>query len=775
MNCLSRLKCAACTLLVLSSFSAWAQDNANVLIVDLYLNQQRMGDTFVLQDQDGSFLVEEAVLREWQILEPWPEPVLFHGNNYYPINQFFGAESEFVARRMELQVSMPANLMPLRTVDFTEHAVNPYGEEIGTYVDYDVNWLSQESDNSESVYALLRPVFFGEFGNVTANLGYHTQSGGSQTIYSGGKGLNVLSLTYTRDDPSRMRSLQIGDVVSRSGSQGNALRIGGIQLATNFSTQPTFITYPLPSFYGETTVPSALDIYVNGQLRRSQNVQAGQYVLEDIPVVNGAGQMQVVTRDAMGRQQVYSQDFYVSSDLLRKGLSDYSFNLGALREDYGVDNFRYGALAGSANYRYGIGDDLTIEGHGEFSGNIFMLGSAAQYAVKNGGTLKGGLGISSSSDGLGSRWQLGFRQISEILNYNVEISGSTRKFGQVSNYSEIPKFQLVASAGKSFYEFGNFGLSIVQQRFWEKSGRLLISANHSKTLSNFLSLSSYISYVNADNDDIIIGVRFSMPFGDRYNVHGGLSANRSGPNLETVLRRNMPTGSGYGYHVGVGFAENTLVNAGVMAQSEYGTYMMEVRDSNDSGSVWQAGTYGSLAYLSGMTRFSRRIRDAFAVVSVGGLEGVRVYAENQEIGRTDKNGQVFVPGLYPYHKNQLRIEIDDLPLNASVGNTRADTMPYYRSGVVVNFDVRISNNVLFRAVLPDGSPVPEGAIVHVQYPDKRFPVGIDGKVYLEGIDRSSLVEIRWNGASCELDVPFAAGSAIIEKLGDILCEPELVH
>ena len=82
---------------------------------------------------------------------------------------------------------------------------------------------------------------------------------------------------------------------------------------------------------------------------------------------------------------------------------------------------------------------------------------------------------------------------------------------------------------------------------------------------------------------------------------------------------------------------------------------------------------------------------------------------------------------------------------------------------------------MFRAVLPDGSPVPEGAVVHVRYPDNIFPVGLDGKVYLAGIDRSSLIEIRWSGLSCELDVPFPGGNAIIEKLGDIVCESNMVQ
>lgn len=771
MNCRSALKQAAVLLLISCGLPVLAQDRTSVLIVDLYLNQQHMGDTFVLRADDGQFFVDETVLDEWQIRKPWPDAKSYRGIRYYSISEFAGAEASFISRRMELQIFVPANLMPLRTVDMQIEQNDALVEDLGAYLDYEVNWLNQTSNNSRNYYSLLRPVLFGSFGNISANISHQHQSGGDAPAGNSGNGLHVLSLTYTRDDPSRLRTLQVGDIITNPGTQGRSLRIGGIQLATNFATQPTFVTYPLPSFYGETTVPSALDIYVNGRLRRSEEVQPGQYVLEDIPVVNGAGQMQVVTRDALGRQQVYSQDFYVSSDLLRKGLSDYSFNLGALREEYGIDNFSYGDLAGSANYRYGLKNDLTIEGHLEFSDDLVMIGGAGQYSIKSGGTLRGGIGLSNGNAGFGTRWQIGFRQISELLNYNVEISGSSEAFDLVGNYTEVPKLQFVGSAGKSYYEFGSVGMSVVHQSFWQSQKRTLVSANYSKTFRNYLSLSAFVSHIRTDDTDVVAGIRFSMPLGDRHHSYGGLSFNESGPTLEGILRRNVPIGSGYGYHVGVGLSDNNFVDAGVMAQSEYGTYTLDVRSNESSGSFWQAGTRGSLAYLSGVTKFSRQIRDAFAVVKVGEIEGVRVYAENQEIGRTDKNGQIFVPGLQPYYKNQLSIEVDDLPLSASIERTRANTTPYYRSGVVVNFNVRLSNNVLLRAVLPDGSPVPEGAVVQVRYPDKVFPVGIDGKVYIEGVDRSSLIEIRWGSNRCELDVPFATGAAIIEKMGDILCEP----
>lgn len=233
----------------------------------------------------------------------------------------------------------------------------------------------------------------------------------------------------------------------------------------------------------------------------------------------------------------------------------------------------------------------------------------------------------------------------------------------------------------------------------------------------------------------------------------------------------MPSDAGVGYHIAAGSSDYGYVDAGVVAQNQFGSYSIDIRDNQSGGTAWQAGTRGSLAYMAGMTQFSRRIQDAFAVVKVGNFEGVRVYSENIEIGRTNRDGQIFVPGLRPYLKNQLRIAVDDLPLNARIRETERDTAPYYKSGVVVDFDVHVSTNVMLRAVQPDGTPLPEGAIANIFHTGDNFPVGVDGALFLQGLDRSSEISVRWNGTTCDIDVPYPSGSAVIAKMGDIVCTP----
>lgn len=766
MSCLPQIRGILTLLVLLCGAAVEADDNTNVLIVDLYMNHQRIGETFVLQNDTGEFFVDEAALLFWEISKPWPDPHTFRGEEYYGINQFPGATAELNTRSMELRVFVPAELMPSRTVGMQIPGLRARSERYGAFMDYEINLQNQDSSVGSSAYGMFRPVVFGPAGNVSADLIYRNEPGSTLATK-----LSVLGLTYTRDDPERMRSLRIGDVFTVPGEQARSLRIGGVQLATNFATQPTLITHPLPDFFGQTDVPSALDIYVNGRLSRRENVQPGSYLLEDVPVINGSGQMQVVATDALGRQQIFMQDFYLSTDLLMQGLSDYSVTLGALREDFGLENFHYGDFAATATWRYGLNDDLTVESHGEFSGDIVMASGSMQYGINSGGTISAGLGLSNNNEGTGTRWQLGYRRIASPMHLNLQASGSTKTFDVVGNTQSIPKLQLLAATGRNFYDYGSVQFSVVHQAFHERSDRTIWSVDYSTRLFAPVSVSSYVSYLDSEERDLSVGVRFFMNFGDRHSASGNISNNQFGNSASARFQRNMPSDAGYGYHIAAGASDNSFVDAGVVAQNQFGTYSFDVRNNASAGTAWQAGTRGSLAYMAGMTQFSRRIQDAFAVVKVGDIEGVRVYSENIEIGRTNQDGQIFVPGLRPYLKNQLRIEVDDLPLNARIGETVRDTAPYYKSGVVVDFDVHLSTNVIIRAVRPDGTPLPEGAIASVFHTGDNFPVGMNGKLFLQGLDRSSEIAIRWNGTICDIDVPYPTGSAVIAKMGDVVCNP----
>lgn len=126
-----------------------------------------------------------------------------------------------------------------------------------------------------------------------------------------------LETTLTHDRPAQRVSLRLGDAVTRAGAWGRAVRFGGAQWTTNFATQPGFIAFPLPAVAGEAALPSTLDLYANDALRLSQPLPPGPFEIAGLPVVTGQGELRLVVRDLLGREQILSQPYYVSPSLLQ--------------------------------------------------------------------------------------------------------------------------------------------------------------------------------------------------------------------------------------------------------------------------------------------------------------------------------------------------------------------------------------------------------------------------------------------------------------------------
>lgn len=166
-----------------------------------------------------------------------------------------------------------------------------------------------------------------------------------------------------------------GDVISDALSWSSSVRMGGISYGRDFSLRPDLVTWPLPEFSGEAAVPTSVDLFVNGYRAGSTRLQPGPFTLTNLPYINGAGDAVLVTTDALGRQVSTTMPFYVTSDLLRQGLSDGAMTLGSLRRNYGIENFDYGPAAGSGSYRYGLTDWLTLEGHVEGAEKLALGGA----------------------------------------------------------------------------------------------------------------------------------------------------------------------------------------------------------------------------------------------------------------------------------------------------------------------------------------------------------------------------------------------------------------
>lgn len=517
-------------------------------------------------------------------------------------------------------------------------------------------------------------------------------------------------------------------------------------------------------------MPSVVDVYVNNSLAARDNVPAGPFSVEDIPVVTGDGQIRLVVRDALGREQVIVQDFYASTALLRSGLAEYSLNVGWLRESFGIESNDYGSLVSIGQYRYGLTDRLTGEIHGEVGGGKTTVGVSLAQAIGEGGILTAGAAASSNA-GHGLLWLFGYEYQGTRSRFNTRLTGRDRRFAQLGTgiEADAPRLEWSTSGGASLGEHGSLGLAVLVQKFDAMEDRELVTLTFNRTLGWNTALSLLVSHATNVVSELSAGLYLSRSFGQRRSASLGFQHDGGYDELRLQTRYDLPQGSGFGYRLGTTLSDQSELEGDVAAQTGVGRYMLETRVREDA-LAWRASTSGGLVALSGSGLHpAREIGEAFAIADVGDYADVRVYLENREVGRTDGDGRVLLPRLRPYERNRVSIEQSDIPFDARIDGLEMTVTPRAHSGLAVAFEVRAGQNVTLKALDPRGTPLPIGA--HAVTPNgQRFVLGRAGLLYLSGVEPGEAVAIEWQGNRCRIELPSQFGAGPMPHLGGLACQ-----
>jgi outer membrane usher protein len=264
----------------------------------------------------------------------------------------------------------------------------------------------------------------------------------------------------------------------------------------------------------------------------------------------------------------------------------------------------------------------------------------------------------------------------------------------------------------------------------------------------------------------------NIPFGARGNasvqnktsLEDGSSANY------VTLQQSAPAGEGYGWDLQLSDRRDNAA-AGTY-RGRYGVYSAQVNQLGDNTTSYLSAS-GGVGVASGMPFASRRIDGSFGVVEVPGFANVRVYQDNQLMGKTDAQGRLLLPQLRPYEINPVRIDYRDLPLNTSVATFGQNAIPAYRSGSLLLFPVHTVHPVLVTLVTEDGKPLPTDAHVMRVGGGGPYAVGKDGLVYVDDIQDGSILSASFDGTSCEVRISLPASKDPLQDLGKRVCTGRL--
>ena len=174
--------------------------------------------------------------------------------------------------------------------------------------------------------------------------------------------------------------------------------------------------------------------------------------------------------------------------------------------------------------------------------------------------------------------------------------------------------------------------------------------------------------------------------------------------------------------------------------------------------------------MAGQAFASRRINDAFAVVSTASVPRVPVLYENRVLGTTNAKGYLLVPEMRGWQRNRLAIDPDALGAEYRVPQIERFVTPADAEGVLVSFGLARLHPVLAVLLGPDGLPVPAGARGRIAGQDSELLVGFDGEAYIEDAKPGTVLEVDVGDATCRYHLPAASATSAQSRLGPLRCE-----
>jgi outer membrane usher protein len=746
--------------------SAGAQE---YIILRITLNEEDKGEFFCILSPDRDIWLKREDLTEIGLNSTVGTDSVFDQETYVPLSSIPDLDFYFKEDEVLLIITAAPHMFMTQVIDarYSRSANVQYTDTGSVFFNYGGTYID-ETD--------------GSLFDITGELGisFDRYFGKSTFVYDktdDKENTSRLETSLTVDDRKNLRTVTIGDHSAFSGVLGSGTLLGGINLSKNFSIDPYFITYPSLDLKGAVETPSEVEVYLDGMLVKREHLSPGEFVFRDVPSTAGLGTARVVIHDIYGRERTVATPFYFSDRLLKKGLHEYSYSAGFIREHFGRRSFSYGKAAFLAFHKLGYADTLTIGYTAEASDNIVNVGPTASFTLAKAGQVDIAAAVSRADGEYGYSGLASYAFQSRNINARISVRSNSEEYANlaIGPSDDKAKAQLNAALGFGLKKAGSLtaAYSLSDMYIAETTSRISLSFNKALTKTATLYIHGSEIKGSGRTHEIVAGIH--MYFGR--DISGNMSyIGREDDDIEKVtVRKSVPSGTGHGFRADFEHSRDRN-NWGVnyQYQNNAGMYEAGYSDRMDNRST-RISAAGGIGYIDKSIFFSRPILDSYAKVKIGELEGVRTYYYGNEIGKTDSRGEVIIPNLHSFYDNKIDVEVKDIPLNYAVPALTQYISPPFRSGSVIHFDVRRIQALVGSLWFLEGglrTPI-RSAIIYIETDTEVIEgaAGTDGEFYVENVPPGThSAQALFNGSVCHFTINVPKSENMILETGDITCE-----
>ncbi len=629
----------------------------------------------------------------------------------------------------------------------------------GIALNYDLYASHQLNDEAVTAYTELR-----SFGIGPGNFSSSFNSRAEQLRGQSDNSTQRLMTSWSYENPDKLISLTLGDSYTGAQSWTNSVRFAGLSLSHNYSLQPNFNTSSQDILSDTAALPSTVDLYVQGIKQSSQRVTPGQFTLNTTPFFTGSSSAQVVITDINGQQRVINLDLYGSNQLLSRGLNTWSLNAGWVREDYSYRSFSYDPdFMMVGNWRSGVTDSLTLEGHTEQSQPLQDGGAGFNYLLSPViGILHSDFSVSRHESATGKQWGVGWQWANQRFSASAT---ETRRDSQFRDMSVLAEGTLATRSDNAFVSWafdniGTIGMSWINLQY-PGTHQQYAGLSWFRTFSHRINISTSLTQSLSDSRDKTVYINLTLPLSDRqyiavqHSQQSGTVYNQLSWSRE--LDSNKPD---WGADLSVQDGTNPNKHADYRQRTRWSDLELGYNQYNHQNSYY-ASMSGALGLFMGHLYATRELGDAFAIVDTSGVPDIPVYLQHRPAGKTDSTGTLFINNLDPYFRNNISIDVLSLPEDYRALYTEQQVIPKSGGGAVAAFSVYRTHALMITGRLEDGSALPFAAGVgvidsrgnNVTKGTTHTVVGYEGNIYLEDPPAGGEVIVHRAQGDCRIALP----------------------
>ncbi|MFC7048732.1 fimbria/pilus outer membrane usher protein [Emcibacter nanhaiensis] len=732
------------------------------IMVNIWLNGADTESISPLLVQEDRLLLSSDSLSSLGLIPQGPA-VVRNNIEYYALSNFEGLDYRLESPR--LYVECPPGCFEKNTLNLGDRRFGlrdrpEPGAIEGAYFNYDL--VFQASDNGNEFFR----------GYLQAGGGLNKSRWKAEGILAEGAGQSEfvrLETSWIREWPSGPHKLVIGDSISDAAGWANPYRFLGVMFGTDHSLQPGYITYPLPNITGDATLPSVVDLYLNGVQFGSGVVQQGPFETGELPLITGGGQLQMNVKDLLGREKVFVQSFYIAPQLLKQGLTKFSLQVGVLRQNYGLDSFNYGEIVVSGRFRHGLDNLKTIELYTEAGEDRLVTGVGLLLMPPVGGVVHVSSALSLGDGDVDSMFSVGYERYDLDWGFAAYGEWRSRKFKLPSDRSDFGAFshRLQARLSKRFDSRFGFSGSFIRNKRPGLEAEHVVNGNLNVDLARRINLSFTLRQAFGLRKDTLVGMFLSLPLGGRQHLGASYQHSKSGERASLLAHRTPKRTEGWGYRAEVTRGTTPNAEAVLLRRTGIGDFDLGVSDRPDATTV-RANARGGVVFWDGAVKAARYITGSYGVVKAPEIGKARVYHDSQYVGRLDDNGRLLITDLRPFERNRIAIESRDIPPGQYLDTYEKIVVPHREAGVGVDFSRDIYLSFIVVVQDEEGEWLPFGTRV-LGNTGKNFVIGRRGRLNVRYPAGRYRFLAMISSRTCEFDLKVDPGVKPGQLLKTVTC------